>query len=257
MLDVVLYAAETVMIFMLAVYLIAQLIKNNSIVDIGWGIGFILISITLLIRMPLVDGVDEVISLMVTLWGLRLALHIYIRSRGKGEDFRYAEWRRGWGKSAPIQALIKVFLFQGVLMLIFSAPILFAFASANDKLGFLQFVGIGVFTIGFLFESVGDYQLIKFKNNTTNKGKIINTGLWKFTRHPNYFGEAFLWWGIFIVTIGVENWYFGIIGPILLNYSLVKFSGVPMLEKKYEGREDWEAYKKSTPAFIPIIGKKG
>ncbi|MBU1100788.1 MAG: DUF1295 domain-containing protein [Bacteroidetes bacterium] len=257
MLEVIINASLTVLIFMLIVYVIAQIIKNNSIVDIGWGIGFILIGLSLWITNSVVDSVDTLLLLMLVIWGSRLAFHIYLRSRGKGEDFRYAEWRRGWGRSAPIQALVKVFLFQGILMLIFSSPILTVFASKNDSFGQLQFFGLMIFLTGFIFETVGDYQLVQFKREPANKGKIISKGLWKLTRHPNYFGEALLWWGIFIFSIGVANWYYGIIGPLLLNFSLVKFSGVPMLEKKYEGREDWEIYKRNTPAFIPIIGKKG
>ena len=120
-----------------------------------------------------------------------------------------------------------------------------------------NFIGLAVFIFGLLFESIGDYQLYKFKRLINNKGKIIKSGLWKFTRHPNYFGEAVLWWGIGIYTIGMKLFLLAFVGPLVLNLLLIYVSGIPLLEKKYEGNPEWEKYKQQTPAFIPLIGKKG
>lgn len=257
MLETIVLSASTVFVFMTFMFVIAQLLKNNSIVDIGWGIGFILISFMLLLSKPYTDNKDLVLSFMILVWGFRLAFHIYSRSRGKEEDFRYAQWRKDWGKNAVLYAFVKVFMLQGIIMLFVSLPIIVELNSNNDKLNLFSFIGIIVFASGLLFESIGDVQLYCFKRKSENKGRIITTGLWKYTRHPNYFGEALLWWGIAMFTIGSELWIVSFIGPLILNLLLVFVSGVPMLEKKFEGNREWEAYKKVTPAFIPIIGKKG
>jgi steroid 5-alpha reductase family enzyme len=242
---------------MIFIFILAQILKNNSIVDIGWGIGFILITSVLFLAKVSADPKEIILLVMIFVWGMRLALHIFLRSRGKGEDFRYAQWRKDWGKNAAIIAFYKVFLLQGLLMIFIALPIIVEFSSNSDKLNHFSLLGCMVFAFGLLFESVGDCQLYCFKRNKENKGKLITSGLWKYTRHPNYFGEAVLWWGIAIFTIGSEFWIVSFIGPLVLNLLLVFVSGVPMLEKKYEGNKEWEAYKKVTPAFIPIIGRKG
>lgn len=257
MIQIITLSAVTVLLFMIVMFIIAQIKKNNSIVDIGWGIGFILIAIVLLLATDRIGLKDLIICVMIFVWGLRLALHIYSRSRGKEEDFRYAQWRKDWGKNAVVIAFFKVFMLQGIIMLIIAYPIMVVFNSLNDHLAIINFVGLSIFLFGILFESIGDYQLIRFKRNPENKGKIITTGLWKFTRHPNYFGEAVLWWGIGIFTIGSDLYLTAFISPLILNLLLLYVSGVPMLEKKYAGNKDWEDYKKITPAFVPLIGRKG
>jgi len=247
----------TVFAFMVFMFVMAQIKKNNSIVDIGWGIGFILIAISLLITVNPLDAKDLLISAMIAVWGVRLALHIYIRAKGKPEDFRYAQWRKDWGDKAAVYAFFKVFMLQGAIMLFVALPLMVVFNSFDVQLTMISFAGLLIFITGFLFESIGDYQVYRFKKDPVNKGKIITTGLWKYTRHPNYFGESLLWWGIGIFAVGSDLFWLAFASPLLINFLLVKVSGVPMLEKKYEGRDDWEKYKKVTPAFVPLIGRKG
>ena len=256
MAKIIFTSAITVFLFMVYMFILAQLKKDNSIVDIGWGIGFILIAISLMLLVEPLDAKDLLITAMITVWGVRLALHIYTRAKGKPEDFRYVQWRKDWGEKAALHAFFKVFMLQGLVMLIVALPIIIVFNSFDIQLTLLSFAGILIFIAGFLFETIGDYQVYKFKKNPGNKGKIITTGLWKFTRHPNYFGEALLWWGIGIFTFGSDYYWVSFVSPLLMNFLLVKISGVPMLEKKYEGRADWEEYKKKTPTFIPFIGRR-
>lgn len=257
MINIILISVITVFIFMMIMFTIAQLIKNNSIVDIGWGIGFVLIAAALFFTEERIDTKDIILSIMILFWGVRLATHILLRASGKPEDFRYAQWRKDWGDKAVINAFLKVFMLQGILMLLIAYPIMVVFYSYDASIGLISYTGLAIFVIGFLFESVGDYQMTAFKKDPANKGKIITSGVWKYSRHPNYFGEAFLWWGIWIFTIGSELYLTALFSPLLINFLLVKVSGVPMLEKKYEGRDDWEAYKKITPTFIPFVGRKG
>jgi steroid 5-alpha reductase family enzyme len=247
----------TVLLFMIFMFITAQIKKDNSIVDTGWGIGFILITLVLMLNSDRTNIKELILFVMISVWGVRLAYHIFIRSRGKGEDFRYAQWRKDWGKNAAIKAFFKVFMLQGIIMLIIAYPIMVVFSSIDNHLAIINIAGLFIFLIGLLFEGIGDYQLYCFKRNPLNKGKIITSGLWKYTRHPNYFGEVVLWWGIGIFTIGSDLYLTAFLSPFILNLLLLYVSGVPMLEKKYEGNKDWGEYKKITPTFVPFIGRKG
>ena len=257
MLNTIYLSAATVFIFMVILFIAAQIKKDNSIVDIGWGIGFILIALVLLAGKDSADLKELIITAMIIIWGSRLAFHIFIRARGKGEDFRYAQWRKDWGEKASVNSFFKVFMLQGILMIFISLPIQVVFNGGKNELNIISLIGLIIFFSGFLFESIGDYQMYRFKKKPENKGKIITSGLWKYTRHPNYFGEALLWWGIGIYSYGSELFLLSLAGPLLINLLLVFVSGVPMLEKKYEGNKEWESYKSKTPAFIPFIGRKG
>ena len=254
---VLITSAAAIFIYMIIVFIIAQIKKNNSIVDIAWGPGFLLVALLQLLLKENSNINDFIISTLVFIWAFRLSIHIYLRSRGKGEDFRYAQWRKDWGDKAVINAFVRVFMLQGVIMLFVALPIMIVFSNSSSLFTIFSFIGLLIFIFGLSFESIGDYQLYKFKKDKSNKGKIIKSGLWKFTRHPNYFGEAALWWGIGIYTIGMNLFYIALFGPLILNLLLVYVSGIPLLEKKYEGNSEWEKYKNDTPAFIPLIGKKG
>jgi steroid 5-alpha reductase family enzyme len=188
---------------------------------------------------------------LVTIWGLRLAIHIYSRNKGKAEDFRYKAWREQWGKWFLVRSYFQVFLLQGLFLFLISLPVILI-NQHTTALSFLDFLGIAVWIIGFYFEVVGDWQLSQFVREPSNRGKIIETGLWKYTRHPNYFGEVVQWWGIFLMAISLPNGILTIIGPLTITILILFVSGIPMLEKKYEGRADFEDYKRRTSAFIPL-----
>ncbi len=243
--------------YMISIYLIAQYIKDNSIVDIGWGFGFVVTIIFLFIVTGKKNSMTLILLAMITIWGLRLTVHIYLRNKGKPEDFRYAAWRKSWGKKASWIALYKVFLLQGAIMWVVSLPIILTFYGSSEAPAPTNFIGIGFFIAGFLIESIGDYQLKIFKTHPKNKGKIITSGLWKHTRHPNYFGEALLWWGIAIFSISKGVFLLALISPVIITLLLRYVSGVPMLEKKYKGIKDFSEYADNTPVFIPFFGKKG
>jgi steroid 5-alpha reductase family enzyme len=197
-----------------------------------------------------------ILSLMVLLWGMRLSFYIYLRNAGKPEDFRYANWRKEWGPRQPWIAFYKVFMLQGAIMWVVATPVILAFAKHSQYPGPLAFAGLAVFLIGLGFEGSADRQLKRFKSNPENKGKIITTGLWKYSRHPNYFGEAMLWWGIGLYSFAVSGYWYCFISPIVISLMLRYVSGVPMLEEKYRDRQDFREYAAKTPVFIPFIGKK-
>lgn len=248
-------AAITVFLYMLMVFVLALLLRDNSIVDIFWGLGFVVLSLVSLYPFDSQDIKQIVVNSLILVWGIRLSVHIFIRNRGRGEDFRYANWRRTW-KYFVLRSFLQIFMLQGFFMLIISWPVLHINSNISPDFGMLDVVGILVFLTGFLFEAIGDYQMVVFKKDPANKGKLITTGLWKYTRHPNYFGEALLWWGLWLMALPVVDGIYTVLSPIVITLLLRYISGVPMLEKKYEGRADWGAYKEITPVFVPFIKKQ-
>jgi steroid 5-alpha reductase family enzyme len=256
MLFFVVVAAGAVFAYMTAVFLLALSQKNNSIVDVAWGPGFILVALVTLLLEPGVQARQVLVGGLVAVWGLRLAGHIFLRNRGRGEDFRYAKWRREWGRWFVPRSFLQVFMLQGVFMLMISSPILLVNRSTERGLTLFDALGSVVWLVGFFFEAVGDYQLKKFKEKPESKGKIMMSGLWRYTRHPNYFGEAALWWGIWLLALSVPGGWAGIISPLTIGFLLLKVSGVTMLEKKYAGNEDFTAYARRTSSFFPLPPKK-
>ncbi|MFC1724835.1 DUF1295 domain-containing protein [candidate division KSB1 bacterium] len=256
MFEYIVYSSMLIFLYMTAFFLSAVKLKDNSIVDIGWGIGFILISMLNLFLSENISAGQVTVAVLIAIWGLRLAVHIFIRNRGKGEDFRYAKWRKDWGRTFYIRSYLQVFILQGIIMLFIAYPVMLI--NAFPKQGFNTFLlaGVLIWLTGFFFEAVGDYQLFHFQKNIKKKpGEFIATGLWKYTRHPNYFGEAVLWWGIFIIVLPATYGWTALISPMLINYLLLKVSGVALLEKKYIDNRDYQVYAERTSMFFPWFPK--
>ncbi len=235
-------------------FLCSLVIKRNDIADVAWGIGFVVYCGFFFFSTEF-DARTLLVALLISLWGVRLALHIGNRNRKKSEDSRYKKWRDEWGKWFYLRSFAQVYLLQGFLQLLIASPILLLVAFEQSPLGLLDYAGALLWGIGFVFEAVGDYQLMRFKQNPESKGKLMMTGLWRYTRHPNYFGEITQWWGIFVITVSSPFGWLAIISPVTITFLLLYVSGIPMLEKKYEGREDFARYKAQTNALIPWIPK--
>lgn len=244
-------AAIAVFIYMVGLFIIAQILKNYSIVDIGWGFGFIVVIAALFVRNPVLFPVKVLMTALIAVWGLRLAIHILRRNAGKPEDFRYANMRKKWGRRALVNSFFFIFMLQGLLMLVVSFSATVLFSSPPRPLAALDIIGTIVFLTGFFFETVGDAQLAAHVRDPRNKGKLMTSGLWSITRHPNYFGEATLWWGISLIALSSPAGWAALASPITITGLLLFVSGVPLLEKKYAGRADWEAYKRRTSKFLP------
>jgi steroid 5-alpha reductase family enzyme len=270
------YPAVLVFTYMCCFFIIATALKNNGLVDIGWGFGFCMLAIMLL---PSYGSNDRqvLITALTLLWGFRLAVFLFFRNYGKPEDFRYAQWRKEWGKWVIPRSFLQVFMLQGIFMLIIALPIILVLNSNFDilaaieteggttiysaepyaniqsyfGLGITDYIGAAIFFIGLFFEAVGDQQNYFFKKDPKNKGKVMKYGLWKYTRHPNYFGECLIWWGIALVALPVQYGYLAFISPAIITFLLLKVSGIPMLEKKYDDMPEYQEYKKHTSAFIP------
>ncbi len=243
---------------MTILWLISIYIKNVSIVDLFWGIGFVL-SASVYFVFTEETGLREVILLtMVAIWGLRLSIYLAWRNIGKGEDFRYREFRRQYGENRYWWiSYLQTFLLQGILMWLISAPLLGAqYKSMEHSLSILDFAGIFVWVTGIIFEAGGDWQLARFKANTYNKGKVLSTGLWRYTRHPNYFGDAAVWWGYALFSVSAGG-YLPVLGSLLMTALIVKVSGVALLEKTLTAdKSAYATYIQNTSAFIPWFPKK-
>ncbi|MBI3151300.1 MAG: DUF1295 domain-containing protein [Chloroflexi bacterium] len=244
---------------MTMLWLLSLALKNSSIVDIFWGMGFV---ITFWIGTLLVpaetSGRIFLLGSLVTVWGLRLSLHIFLRNHGQPEDFRYAKWREEAGPSWGWQSFFKVFLLQGVLLWIIAAPLLAAQVNAPDpmKCKCTDYTAAALWLVGFIFEAGGDWQLKRFKENPTNKGNLLTTGLWSLTRHPNYFGDVAQWWGFYLIALASGAWW-TVFSPILMTILLMKVSGVSMIEKTLKDtKPGYAEYIARTSSFFPWFPKK-
>jgi steroid 5-alpha reductase family enzyme len=238
---------------------VISLVRNNvTIADSFWGLGFILIAwLTFFIT----DGYMArkiILTLLVTFWGLRLFIHMSRRNRGKGEDPRYAAWREKHGPSFWIISLFKVFLIQALFQWAIAFGVQFGQISALPaRLTVFDYLGIMIWIAGFIIESTADYQLSAFIKNPVNKRKIMNTGLWRYSRHPNYFGESLMWWGIFVIVLSTPWGIWTIISPLLITYTLLKLTGVTLMEEtEFAGNPEYQAYVSQTSAFVPWFAKK-
>jgi steroid 5-alpha reductase family enzyme len=249
--------ALIVLILMTLLWLYSLKIKNSSIVDIFWGTGFVIVHwVAAWINSTEMSTRLTLLGVIVTIWGLRLSAHIYQRNHGQPEDFRYAAWRKEAGAAWWWRSLFKVFILQGVLMWIIAAPLIAALTIPSAPLNAFDLICAGVWLVGFIFEAGGDWQLKRFKSDPANKGKLLTTGLWMFTRHPNYFGDAMQWWGFYILSISSGGWW-TVFSPIIVTFLLMKVSGVVMLEKTLvKTKPGYEDYIARTSAFFPWPPKK-
>jgi steroid 5-alpha reductase family enzyme len=242
---------------MIILWLVSLALKNSSIVDIFWGTGFVISGWVYFALAP--DGFmprKVLLALLTTIWGLRLSLYILWRNAGKGEDYRYQVWRKQAGAQWWWRSFFKVFLLQGILMAIISVPLLAAqFFPGPDRLTVLDLLGVAFWLVGFFFEAVGDLQLARFKANPSNKGTVMARGVWRYTRHPNYFGDAAQWWGYYLIAAAAGGWW-TVFSPLLMTLFLLRVSGVTLLEKNLAQRPGYDVYIKTTSAFIPWFPRR-
>lgn len=251
--SIVAFCATVIFIYMSVWFLIAMAIKRNDIVDVAWGLGFS----TLAVLVPRNGqfSQDLVIRMLIIVWGVRLSYHIFARFRKKSEDYRYLAMSSAWGKWFILRSYVQVFMLQGIFMLLISAPLIVSSVSSRESQPIPYWIGLGIWVVGFIFESVGDWQLAQFISQRKNKNSVMRYGVWRYTRHPNYFGEVTQWWGIFFIVMTQSNGMYAILSPIVITILILGISGIPMLEKKYVGNTEFEAYKRTTSPFFPWIPK--
>jgi steroid 5-alpha reductase family enzyme len=245
--------AGLILALVTALWGVSVALKDTSIVDIFWGSDFVIVA---WVAYVLGDGSADrrlLLALLVTIWGLRLTAHLARRNLGKGEDYRYAEMRRRHGERWPLRSLMVVFWLQGALMWVVSLPVPVAM---NDPtpigLGALDWIGAAIWVVGLAFEAGGDQQLARFKADPANRGKVMDRGLWRYTRHPNYFGDFCVWWGIWLVALATGSAWWTAVGPVVMSVLLIRVSGAAPLERSLtKRREGYADYVAHTSAFFP------
>lgn len=250
-------AAIAIAVLMIVTWLISLALRDASIVDIIWGFGFVVVAWAVRLQGDTNTARQWLLVILVTIWGLRLTAYLFWRNVGEEEDYRYRAMRRRWGARFPIISLLTVFTLQGTLMWIVSLGVQLGQVDDTPDIGWLGVLGVAVWVVGFGFESIGDYQLARFKSDPANEGKVMDRGLWRYTRHPNYFGDCVAWWGIALVAAetGIGAW--GILGAVVMTILLLRISGVALLERGLKKRKpDYAAYVERTSAFFPMPPKR-
>jgi steroid 5-alpha reductase family enzyme len=244
---------------MLLLWFASLRLRDASIVDSFWGLGFVIAAWSYFALTP--DGYlgrKWLVVALVTIWGLRLSVHIFLRNRGKGEDFRYQQWRQEHGARWPLRSLFQVFFLQGFLMWVISNPLLAAQQAATpDRLTALDLLACLVWLVGFIFEAAGDHQLARFRADPANRGKVLDMGLWRYTRHPNYFGDAAQWWAFGLLALATPGGYWTLYSPLLMTLLLLRVSGVTLLEKSLaETKPAYRDYVRRTSSFFPWFPRR-
>lgn len=259
MVDVIAINFAVVMGCMILLWLISIVLRDVSFVDSFWAAGFVIVAG---VTYYLTGGGTDRRLLIVTLtgiWGARLAAHLYLRWRREGPDGRYVALLKKAPGNVHWHSLKTVFLMQGPLLWIVSLPVqLGQIDTQPPDIGLLAIAGAILAAIGILLETIGDWQLTAFRADPANHGKVLDRGLWRYTRHPNYFGDTCVWWGLYLIAAETVSGRWSIFGPLLLTWLLLKFSGVPLTERRVRrSRPDYEAYIKRTSAFIPWLPRSG
>lgn len=232
---------------------VASLVQRDaSLVDRVWGLGFVVVAGFYWWSAGRPGGAATLLFGLVAVWGVRLSAYLTWRNWGHGEDYRYQAMRTRSPNTFALRSFVTVFLLQAVILWVVSAPLLVALRRAQPIGHWLVLVGLALFAVGFYFEAVGDFQLTRFRADPANRGKVLDTGVWRYTRHPNYFGDACVWWGFYCFAAALGEWW-TIVGPALMNLLLLRVSGVALLERRLvEAKPQYRDYVARTSAFIPM-----
>jgi steroid 5-alpha reductase family enzyme len=235
------------------VWMISVRLEDASIADVWWGLGFVLLACLYCLQSPTLTPRSWLVVALSTLWGARLSVHIFRRNHGNGEDTRYRAMRAADGPAFWWRSLFTVFWLQSALLWFVALPLLVAVRAARPAaLTAVDGLGALLFAVGFGFEVAGDYQLSRFKADPSNRGKVLDHGLWRYTRHPNYFGDAALWWGLYAIAAATPGGWVTVLSPALMTFLLMRVSGVTLLEDGLKAsKPGYRAYIARTPAFFP------
>jgi steroid 5-alpha reductase family enzyme len=243
----------TILTVATVVWLLSLRLRDASIADVGWGPGFVLLAWMYFVTAPTTTARSWLVALLVTLWGVRLSAHIFRRNRGHGEDPRYRAMRASHGDAFWWRSLFTVFWLQAVILWFVALPLLAAVRAPHPAhLTIVDILGLIVFGVGFTFEVVGDRQLRRFRADPSNRGRVLARGLWRYTRHPNYFGDATLWWGFYVIAAATPGGWLTVLSPVLMTFLLMRVSGVTLLEQSLvTSKPAYRAYIANTSAFVP------
>ena len=242
-----------VLLVLFVAAIVAFRIRNNGVVDIAWGIAIGGATLVAYFASPHATLRMALMTTLVLIWATRLSVRIYLRNRGRAEDSRYAAWRVAWGRSFFWRSILQIYVLQGVIACVVLLPALIVNSAGGPALGGVGILALSLWGIGFFFEARADYELDRFTSNPTNRGQLYTSGLFAYSRHPNYFGEALMWFALALLALPIEP--FGLLAflsPILLTFLLLRVSGVPMAEVRLQGNPVFEEYRARTSAFLPL-----
>jgi len=258
-----LISALVLFFYMSTAFLVALHRVDNGVADIAYGGGFVVV-VWVSYFLGFHSAMGLLACILVSIWAGRLSMRIAKRNWNRPEDFRYASWRKEWGTTVVWRSFLQIFMLQGAVIFAVALPVtLLGVFGQELGLGIVGGIGILVWIAGFLFETVGDAQLDTFLKKPESKGVIMDSGLWKYTRHPNYFGESCMWWGLSLMAFDTLLYVTPLplalvvfIGPLVITYLLLRVSGVPLVEARMEKNPLWETYKARTSVFFPLPPKK-
>ena len=272
MFEIVLLSALIILIYYLIVFGLAELARDYSLADVLWGFGFVTLAVALVFirhnTVGFIHPAGSFVTLFIMLWGLRLFYYLGKRNQKFGEDFRYKELRTRLSEWSPrLSALRRIFLVRALMMFVVALPIVIVHAYPTDTEIFQNLdarghigiaVGGGLFVVGYLLEIIADGQLWTFRRRLENRGRVLKTGLWRFSRHPNYLGEILIWWGVFIVVVTNAQpiGWVTILSPLLVTFRLLFVSGIPAVERRLQDNKEYRAYREATSVLIPLPPKK-
>jgi steroid 5-alpha reductase family enzyme len=258
---VILFAVNlsVVAVFMTAGWGISLVRRNAAIADALWGLGFVLVAWLTFFQANGFFMRKLMLALMVTIWGMRLFVHIAGRSRGKGEDPRYAAWRAQYGQVFWLVSLYRVFLVQALFLWVIAIGVQYGQVAAQPAhMTWLDAAGFLIWLSGLIIESVADFQLRRFLSAPENRGRVMDQGLWRYSRHPNYFGESLVWWGIFVMVLSAPLGFLTIVSPLVITYTLLRLTGVTLMEEtEFSDNLEYQAYIRRTSPFVPWFPDKG
>ncbi|MDO8289543.1 MAG: DUF1295 domain-containing protein [Parvibaculum sp.] len=247
-----LYNLAAVMAMMLVLWGISLVLGDVSFIDSFWALGFVLVVCVTQMLFPFGGAHQSLLTTLVVVWGLRLGIYLFARWLREGPDGRYVAMRNKAKGNPHLMTLTKVFGLQGVLMWLVSLPVQLGAYGATGDLGVLALIGAALAVIGIAFESIGDWQLMRFKSDAANKGQVLDTGLWRYTRHPNYFGDLCFWWGAYLIACEAPYGWMSLPGPLMMSFLLIKWSGAALLERRVQrSRPAYADYMRRTSAFLP------
>jgi len=241
---------------MIVTWLISLPARDASLADIAWGLVFVSVAWAVYAAGER-SSASLLVAILVSVWGLRLSGYLAWRNLGHGEDRRYQAMRAKRPQSFWLWSLVGVFCLQAAIGWFVALPVQ-SLGAASDPASVLSWIGVAGFMIGIIFEAVGDAQLAAFKRDPANAGKVMDRGLWRFTRHPNYFGDAVVWWSLWLVAVGAGAAWWTFVGPALMTLFLVRVSGAALLESDIaERRPEYASYIERTSSFVPWPPKRG
>jgi steroid 5-alpha reductase family enzyme len=253
-LQIYLSLSGVVFLYMVVWYIVALVLRRNDVADVAWWLGFLLVAWYSLFLQGFTSPAGFLSTFLVSIWWLRLSTHIFLRNIHKTEDYRYKNWRDSWGEWFLIRSFLQIFVLQGILLLLISLPVVVTIFYVPVSV--FAYIWCLLWCVWFFFETVGDYQLSQFRKNLLNKGKIIQSGLWSLSRHPNYFGEVLQWWALWVFTLPSPYYFIAVLGPVTITVLILFVSGIPLLEKKMLLHPDFAEYQRNTHKFFPWFSKR-